>query len=79
MLMAKDCQGELYLNGYKLADFKAGDFYLGSAALTALNEGTNVLSARIENPQGRTVAADLGLKNSTSLSFPEFKGPSLGL
>ncbi len=79
MLMAKDCQGELYLNGYKLADFTAGEFYLGSGALTALKAGDNVLSARIENPQDRTVAADLGLKNATILRFPELKGPILGL
>jgi len=79
MLMAKDCQGELYLNGYKLADFTAGEFYLGSAALTAMKEGANVLSARIENPQDKTVAADLGLKNATLLRFPDLKEPIFGL
>jgi lysine/ornithine N-monooxygenase len=79
VLSSKSCQGELYLNGYRLADFGAGDYYLGAGAVRALRQGVNVLAIHVENPYDGIISVDFALKSASDLKLPEGPVPMPGL
>lgn len=79
VLSSKSCQGELYLNGYRLADFDTGDYYLGAGAVRALKQGVNVLAIHVENPYDGIISVDFTLKSASDLKLPEGPVPMPGL
>jgi len=49
MIKAGQCTGELYLNGYRIAEFDEGELYLQPGATRALlDKADNVLAARLQ-------------------------------
>ena len=69
MLAAQGCDGEAFLNGYRIADFEDGEVYLQPGAVAALKEGENVLAFRLKC---RATTVDLGLQASPPL-VPDLK------